>query len=157
MKYFALILLIFCMILSGCGRNGAAEERSLDAEVARIEAALGGPQRFVRADEDFTTNNFGKGVNGPGAVFFEEDGIGEWGVFVVSDAAKSAALKTQLREYLDTQKNAVRSLADLYPGDELQERLSLFENASVGGEGGLVWYFALSEHDRALAEQAMQK
>ncbi len=156
MRKIGLVLLMLCMIFGGCSAQRGAEERSLDSEVARVEQALGS-ERFLRADEDFTKTNFGAHATGPGAVFFEEDGIGEWGMFWVGDAAKSAALKAQLREYLATQKSAVQSLAELYPGDELQERLSLFENASVGSEGGLVWYFALKKQDVALAEQCLRE
>ena len=155
MKRIALVLLIFCMIFTACNAKRDTEERSLQGEVARVEQALGS-ERFLRADEDFAKTNFGDHATGPSAVFFEEDGIGEWGMFVVGDAAKSAALKAELRAYLATQRDAVQSLAELYPGEELQHRLSLYENASVGGDGGLVWYFALEKGDLAIAEQCLQ-
>ncbi len=157
MKKILIFALIVLLTFGGCKRAELPVTRSFAQEVARVEEALGGAERFLVADADFSATNFGAEYITERAVCFSQDGIGEWGLFLLSDTAHANECKAMLRDYLNTEKEAIESLAALYPADELQERLALYKNAAVGSDGTLVWYFALDKDARTLAEQAIRQ
>ena len=79
----------------------------------------------------------------------------EFGVFRLSDRSKASEFKQSLRSYLQAEKEALSTLAELYPVEELAERLALYENATVGSEGMLVYYFVLDKKETDKALQAL--
>jgi hypothetical protein len=157
MKKICLILLILPLLLTACRGEPAAPQAPLEQTAGQIREALGNAH-FVAADEDFIQTNFSNsGSLCGGLVFFgDEDTAGEWGVFLADSAAHAAACEAQLREYLQTEREAIASLASLYPAQELQERLALYENATVGSSGTTVYYFALNKELRTRALRALE-
>ncbi len=151
------IFLLMCLLLlTGCNRAPAPSDEEFEASCAAVAEALGGQERFALADEDFVQTAFSP-KNAPlhARVCFEKEGCGEWGLFFVSDTAEAKALESALRAYLAQEKEAVESLAELYPARELEQRLALYTDAEVGCHQGYVWYFALSPADRTAAMRAL--
>lgn len=153
MKKGCILILAILLALGGCARTEALGE-SLSAAVSRIQNAISSTKDFVSADADFTADHIGSPAYlEEGVVCFGTEGkTREFGVFRLTDRSKAAEFKESLRSYLKNEREALASLADLYPAEELEERLSLYENATVGNEGMLVYYFVLDkkETDRAL-------
>ncbi len=150
-------LLALLLLLGGCTREARSDEAELEASAAKVLESLGGKERFLRADDDFTEMNFSADYIEERAVYLAEDGIGEWGLFSLRDTAQSRACREMLADYLENERAAIESLAALYPADELQERLALYQNAQVGADGALVWYFALPASESNLALRALRK
>lgn len=156
MKKRCIILLSLLLLLPSCNR-AAALEQTLSQAVKRIQNAIADDKDFILADADFTADNIGSPAYlEEGAVCFGAEGkTREFGVFRLSDRTKAAEFKESLRTYLQNERKALASLADLYPAEELEERLALYENATVGSEGMLVYYFVLDEKETAKALEAL--
>ena len=136
-RFLCLCLLLF--LLFGC----AKEEKSLDFETAAsriLEASENGA--FVRADEDFVKTNFGAPDYLTEAVVYyaERDDGTEFGFFRVSDAMHVSDMEQTVSEYLATEREAVESLAALYPAEELNARLARFQHAKTGARDTVVYY-----------------
>ena len=155
MRRALLFLCTLLLLLTGCQKREATAPISLEEEATRVVQRLG-PERFTMTDADFTTINFDAEYIEQSAIYLARNGIGEWGVFLLDDPAHAKQCKALIRSYLDNERASIESLAALYPAKELQERLSLYKDATVDSEGALVWYFALSAQDRALAEQILK-
>ncbi len=154
MKKRCVLLLALVLLFAACTRAEALEG-SLSAAISRIQNAISGAKDFVTADEDFTADHIGSpDYLEEGVVCFGTEGkTREFGVFRLTDRTKAAEFKESLRTYLKNEREALSSIAELYPAEEIEERLALYENATVGSEGMLVYYFVLDkkETDRALA------
>ncbi len=153
MKKGCILLLAFVLLFSSCARAEALGQ-SLSAAVSRIQNAISSVGDFVAAEEDFTADHIGSpDYLEEGVVCFGTEGKPrEFGVFRLSDRSKAGEFKESLRTYLENEREALSSLAELYPAEEIEERLALYENATVGSEGMLVYYFVLDkkETDKAL-------
>ena len=134
-------LFVLLLLFSGCSREKMDLTPEKAAEVVLTE--YGENTRFVRAEEDFLTTNFGSNdYVREAAVYFDEDGNGgEFGFFRLSDEQYSAEMITAVREYINSERQSVESLAALYPAEELSNRLQRLDNATVGHKGDLVYYF----------------
>lgn len=111
--------------------------------------ALGGEDGFLLADEDFISSNLGEQeFLSEARICLGNDGkTREIGLFLLTDRRRAQELMAALRVYLQSEYEALSSLAALYPAEELEERLSLYQNATVGSEGMLVYYFVLDPED----------
>ena len=153
MKRAMFLLLALVALLVSCQKE-TPHVTSLEGEAERVMASIGGKERFLVADEDFVTSNFATTVTPLSAtVCFLREGAGEFGLFLLPDGKSAAAQLLVVEAYLQTEGEALRSLAALYPTGELEARLSLYEKALVGKKGALVYYFALptAEAERAIA------
>ncbi len=147
---FALLLLF-----GGCKRVASDGNTSVLSGVERVESVLGGKERFSMADEAFVGTNFDLDTLGDYVVLFESDGgYGEVGLFTVKEG-DTASFERAVRDYLSREEEAIRSLAALYPAEELQARLACYEEALVGREGTLVYYFALPREQAQRAKTAL--
>lgn len=153
MKKRCLLLLAFLLLFSACARAEALEG-TLSALISRIQNAISDTADFVMAEQDFTADHIGSPAYlEESAVCFGAEGkTREFGIFRLTDRTKAAEFKDALRTYLKNERDALSSLAELYPAEEIEERLALYENATVGSEGMLVYYFVLDkkETDKAL-------
>ena len=131
--------------------------QSLSSTVTRIQSAISSVSDFVMADEEFTADHIGSpSYLQESAVCFGAEGkTREFGIFRLSDRSKASEFKQSLRSYLQAEKEALSALAELYPAEELEERLALYENATVGSEGMLVYYFVLDKKETDKALQAL--
>lgn len=156
MKKGCVFFLSFLLLCSSCARATSAEQ-TLSATVKRIQNAIADDKDFILADEDFTADNIGSPAYlAEGKVYFGIEGKArEFGIFRLSDRSKINEFKESLRTYLKNERDALSSLAELYPAEELEERLSLYENASIGNEGMLVYYFVLDQKETAKALEAL--
>lgn len=156
MKKGCILLIAFLLLFSACSRAEALSG-TLDAAILRVQNAISSTAEFVMADEDFTADHIGTPeFLEEGAVCFGAEGkTREFGVFRLTDRTKAAEFKRRLRAYLEKEKEAISSLAELYPADELAERLALYENATVGSEGMLVYYFVLDQKETERALEAL--
>ena len=156
MKKCCALILAALLIFTACSRAEALDG-TLSAIVSRVQNAISKAADFVTADEDFTADHIGSPSSlEEGVVCFGADGkTREFGVFQLTDRSKAAEFKESLRSYLKSEKEALSSLAELYPAEEIEVRLSLYENATVGSEGMLVYYFVLDEKETAKALQAL--
>lgn len=157
MKRFLLCILPLLLLLGGCHRAPQAAVDTLEERVERIEGALG-KERFLQADEDFIETNLQEAhCMENGAIYLADQGdFGEWGVFQLKDASDAARFKQSLRSYLDEEYEAIRSLAELYPAEELEQRLAIYRDAVIGGKGAFVYYFALGKRQNADAIAALE-
>ena len=156
MKKGCIVILVLLLLLPSCQR-AAAMEQTLSSAMARIKSAIATERDFVLADEDFTADNIGSpSYLKESAVCFGTEGKPrEFGVFRLSDRTKAAEFKERLRAYLKNEHEALSTLADLYPTEEIKERLDLYENATVGNEGMLVYYFVLDKKETKKALEAL--
>ncbi len=156
MKKGCIILLALLLLLPSCNRASAMEQ-TLSVAVKRIQNAIADDQDFITADADFTADNIGapEYLEESAVCFGAEGKTREFGVFRLSDRTKAAEFKESLRTYLQNEREALSSLADLYPAEELEQRLSLYENATVGNEGMLVYYFVLDKKETEKALEAL--
>lgn len=157
MRRVAVFLLALLLLLPSCHSASAVEIGEIEHALLRVQNALGGKDRFIVADSDFAETNLGnpeylkEGV----ICFGDDDETREIGIFRLEDRRKAAEFKQTLRDYLQSEAQALSSLAALYPAEELEARLKLYENASVGSEGMLVWYFVLDDTDKEKALGAL--
>ena len=154
MKRMIFFLLGISLLLVGCSGKVTDGKSEVTSNVAQIQEVLGGKERFEAADEDFIATSFEERAYEERAVYFERDGFGEFGVFVLPSTAEAAAFEKTVQSYLAREAEAIRSLAALYPADELEERLYCFENAGVVRRGSAVYYFALSREEQTRAMRA---
>ena len=157
MRRVTLFLLTLFLLFPSCQRASAVNNGSLADALLRVQNVLGGAQNFVTTDEDFTQTNFGTPAYlDEGVVCFGEgEKTQEIGIFLLRDRSKAKEFKGLLQQYLQREAEALSSLAALYPAEELEKRLSLYENATVGSEGMLVWYFVLEGADTQKALDAL--
>ena len=156
MKKCCVLILATLLLFSACSRAEALEG-TLSSIVSRVQNAISKAADFVTAEEDFAADHIGSPAYlEEGVVCFGADGKArEFGVFRLADRTKAAEFKESLRSYLKNEKEALSSLAELYPAEEIEARLALYENATVGSEGMLVYYFVLDEKETAKALQAL--
>ena len=107
------------------------------------------------ADEDFIHTNFRSNGLVEGMVLFENDGLGEWGVFQLKERGMVSAWHEMIERYLHTEREAVAALARLYPAEELEMRLSLYDNAVIDSQGNTVFYLILTEAQKHQALAAL--
>ncbi len=156
MKKLLVLLLSVILLLPSCQRADAATD-SLTNAVKRIQSALVKGEDFTTADEDFIADNLGSPAYlEEGTVCFDTGtNAREFGVFRLKDRTKANEFKEAVRTYLQNESEALASLAELYPAEELEARLALYQNATVGNEGMLVFYFVLDKKETAKAMEAL--
>ncbi len=156
MKKGCILMLALLLLFCACSRAEALEG-TLGAAISRVQNAISSTADFVMADEDFTADHIGAPdfLEESAVCFGTEGKTREFGVFRLTDRSKAAEFKKSLRAYLNNEKEALSSLAALYPADELAERLALYENATVGSEGMLVYYFVLDKKETQKALEAL--
>ena len=156
MKKCCLWVIAALLLFSACSRAQGLED-TLSSLVSRVQNAISKATDFVTAEEDFTADHIGTpDYLDEGVICFGADGkTREFGVFRLTDRTKAAEFKESLRAYLRNEQEALSSLAELYPAEEIEERLALYENATVGSEGMLVYYFVLDEKETDKALQAL--
>lgn len=135
-----LILPFVCVLLCSC--TGQNREFDIQAAAQRTMESYE-PNAFVRADSDFVSTNFGTPEYlEEAAVYYTRNGDGtEFGFFRLSNMKYTADMEEKIRDYLKSEREAVASLAALYPAEELSTRLSRFDGATVGTAGNTVYYF----------------
>ena len=146
-KLILFIVLSACLLLSACAAKDLPVTENLEE---RIKQAVDIP--FVRADEDFGQTNFDglSGVKSWRVYLSEENNGTEYGFFVMESNDDVARMQELIRAYIDSEYEQVRSLAALYPAEELEARLSRYEKATVGAKGKLVYYIVA---DRPISER----
>ena len=156
MKKCCILLLVCLLLFCSCTRAEAAKQ-TLSALVMRIQNAISVVSDFITADEDFTADHIGSPAYLEESVvcFGAEGKTREFGVFRLTDRTKAAEFKESLRTYLKNERDALSSLSELYPAEEIEERLALYENATVGSEGMLVYYFVLDKKETQRALEAL--
>lgn len=144
-------------LFSSCNTASASGEVSIRHVMTRIQNALGGEETFVAADDDFTETNLDATVTVRERLvsFGSGQEVKEIGLFLLDDRRDAAALKENIQVYLKNEQEAISSLAELYPAEELEARLSLYRNATVGAEGMLVYYLVLNDSDTQKALVAL--
>lgn len=140
MRMLCLLLAILCLLPS-C----APKEPTPDTVAERMEAY--GTAALRRADEDFVRTNFGAADRWETAdVYLSAAGDGtEIGIFWLTDVAHTEEMKATVREYMESERRSVESLAALYPGEELDRRLARFEHAVIESQGRMVYYILADE------------
>ncbi len=151
MKQMLFLVLIISLLLVGCRGKVADGKSEIASDVTEIQEVLGGKERFDAADEDFVATSFEDRAFEERGVYFMRDGFGEFGAFLLPSAAEAAAFEGTVRAYLAREAEAIRSLAALYPAEELEARLACFDEASVVRRGAAVYYFALPREDTSRA------
>ena len=141
-----LCFLTLTLLLLGCSKNAAAPT-TLDATADEALSVLSAGRTFTRADEDFIKTNFPDAIIEAAAVYYADDGT-EFGIFSV-DVSQKETVTAAIRTYLDSEEQSVRSLADLYPADDLNARLSRFDNAQLGSLGDTLVYYLLTDAESA--------
>ncbi|MBE6701807.1 MAG: hypothetical protein E7585_00125 [Ruminococcaceae bacterium] len=145
MKKILLLLTVLLLFLPSCKK-----ETTLTPETAAERVLAEWAIPFVRADEDFVRTNFADldGVKDAAVYLSEENDGTEFGFFALSDKSRLNEAQANIREYIASERQQVLSLAALYPGEELNARLSRYDSATVGTTGDLVYYF-IAERDVA--------
>ncbi|MBE6594513.1 MAG: hypothetical protein E7644_01805 [Ruminococcaceae bacterium] len=154
MKRALVLLLLLLLSLVGCQQARAADITPREL-AARLTRALQ-EEPFTAADADYIESNFPT-LDADGAVYFgNDDDICEFGVFLLKNTAADEAQRI-LRAYIQTEREALESMAALYPSEELQERLACYRNAHVSANGGYAYYFIMEEDEMAEARAVIQK
>lgn len=157
MKKTVCFLLLLVFIFSGCQKT-QTKGPEVDDAVRRIHDSLPTQTEFLAADADFVPDTFGNMDHLLDATvcFGKDDVTRQFGVFRLKDAGKAENLKHLIQKYLAYEKEALTTLAKLYPAEELKTRLSLYENAVIGSKGDLVYYFVLGDEANARAREAIE-
>ena len=66
------------------------------------------------------------------------------------DESKDDNLLDQIKNYIKAESEQVKTLAALYPAEELEARLARYEKATIGSKGKLVYYIVA---DRPISEK----
>ena len=155
MKLFCILVLTLTLCLGSCDRQSATPIDFVTTK-QQLSAAFEEREGFSRADEDFVATNFGApDYLLDSAVYLANNG--EIGVFSLSDAKHAADMQEKIKAYLSTEREAVISLAELYPAEELSARLARFDGARVGAVGATVYYYMLDANVSAVAKKLFQK
>lgn len=151
MRVLLLLMLSLLLTLGACdGREANAPDFVTTKQ--QLSAAFDEREGFLRADEDFVATNFGTPDYLLDSTVYLSD-RGEIGVFSLSDPRHADRMQAVIKEYLATEREAVISLAALYPADELSARLARFDNARVGAVGSTVYYYMLDGEVTGVAER----
>ena len=137
MKRLFLLSAALLLALSACNAKASAPAKKSAQELLAQDTA----DYFV-ADEDFVATNFGcHDYLVSAKVYLSKSGDGrEFGFFELTDREYSVQMQQIIKDYLASEEQSIRSLAALYPADELQARLARFAKATVASEGVLVYY-----------------
>ena len=156
-RIFLCLTAVFCLAGALCACRKTEDTPDLPTALARVQEALGGEETFIAADDDFVATNFGEPAHlSQSRVCFDAGGAArEIGLFLLDDPAEAAGFEKKIRAYLETEAEALASLAALYPAGELENRLALYKNAAVGSRGALVYYFVLDHNDAQKALAAL--
>ena len=155
MKKILPIVCICLLLFSGCQRTEAVI--STPAELAeQLARALQEETPFTAADADYIDSNF-EGLGGDGVIYFgNDDDVCEFGIFPIANTDASTA-GSVIRTYIAAEAEALASMAQLYPSEELRERLACYRNAYIGEGGGYIYYFIMEDEDTARARRVMEK
>lgn len=155
MKRALALLLLLLLPFVGCQQARAANITPQEL-AERLIRALREEEPFTAADADYIESNFPT-LDVDGAVYFgNDDDICEFGVFLLKNTAADEAQRI-LRAYIQTEREALESMAALYPSEELQERLSCYRNAHVSANGGYAYYFIMEEDEMATAQDTVRR
>ena len=153
-KRMICLLLPLCLLLFGCQR-AAADAIEPQSLTERLLARLEDADELTKADEDYLETNLPTLV-GKGVVYFGDDDIYELGVFRLESAAAANEALTSIRAYIAEEKEALSSLASLYPSEELTERLWCYDHAKAERRGTLVYYFIMDAESLSAAESIVK-
>ena len=155
MRILTLFLLTLMLCFGGCDRQSEQPPDFVTTK-QQLSAAFDEREGFSRADEDFVTTNFGDPPYLLDSAVYLSD-TGEIGVFSLSDVKHTAEMQEKIKAYLATEREAVVSLAALYPADELSARLARFDSARVGAVGATVYYYMLDADIGSVARNLFKK
>ena len=138
MKRLAFMILVL-LLASGCARQSGLVDMESAARAAQNEY---GDTALVRAEDDLVHANFGDpDYLEEAAVYYTQNADGtEFGFFKLSEEKFVPQMEAVIQEYLRTEREAIESLAALYPAEELSARLARFDGAIVGRSGNIVYY-----------------
>ena len=133
------LMIVTLLCIAGCARQGDLIDMETATRAVQNEY---GDDSLVRAEDDLVRANFGDlDYVQEAAVYYTENADGtEFGFFKLSDKKFAPQMEAVIKEYLKTEREAVESLAALYPAEELSARLARFDNATVGRLGNIVYY-----------------
>ncbi len=139
MRHVLCMLLLPLLLFCSCAQDGGDTDIPSAVSAVRASYADGA---LVQADADLVTTNFGAlDFVDVAEVWLTENGDGtEFGFFHLTDTRRAGELQARIRDYLANERQAVESLAALYPAEELQARLDRFTHAKVGQAGAVVYY-----------------
>ena len=156
MKRVLLLFLTFSLLFSACGRKAEAKTPPIKDVSEAILGALDAEGALVAADEDYAETNF-----------LCEDEVDECliylgttreiGIFKLNDGGNAAIAEKAIKEYLQNEANSASTLLDLYPDEELEEKLALYKGATIAQKGRYVCYFVLPKNEAEKAKDAFLK
>lgn len=158
-KRLLLLFIPLLLLCSACEKSPPKAEDSAQALYLRVCETFGGTGAFLIADSDFAKTNF-EGCDGidEALICFGEGGENrEFGIFRVSTHRQAIALKERIRAYLSREQEALHSIAALYPAEELEEKLALYRDATIGIDGDTVYYFVMDPKDTTRALAALKQ
>lgn len=147
------LVTVFLLLLLLCSCQKGQPDANVADVAGRVLDVCGDTPSFLAADPDFVTTNFGEAdFVEDAAIYMSEDFDGtEFGIFRLTDTKHEKEMLSLIRAYIQSEREAVESLAALYPAEELSARLARFDNAVVGTSNGVVYYLLM---DAPLLERA---
>ena len=155
MKRLSLLLPI-CLLLFSC--TGSDTSPDPHAAARAVIAACEGEIDFSCADADFIATNLSdlQGAE-KAAVYYGTSNNGtEIGFFLLSDASDIPSAMAAIRRYIGDERRQTSALAELYPGNELTERLARYDHAIVDRCCNLVYYIIADPHVLQQASDALR-
>ena len=133
------LLLPLLLLLCACAQAQTVTLAQLESQALNTYGA----DEYVLADGDFVSTNFPSALHVKQArVYLSKQGDGrEFGIFELTDGRYAAQTVAAIRTYLENEEQAVRSLASLYPADDLNARLHRLQNVRIENKGNLVSYY----------------
>ena len=147
---FFTILLLFC----ACQRDQNTKTPPIQAVREAIIGAVDFKEELVALDEDYVEANFSCENEIDDCTIYLGTAR-EIGIFKLEEDGNAEMTEKTIKEYLKNEVNSISTLLELYPSDELEERLSHYKNATVVQKGRYVCYFALPKSEAEQAEKAM--
>ena len=133
------LLLPLLLILCACAQKPTVT-------LAKVEAtALSsyGANDYFLADEDYATASFPEARHVKNArIYLSKGNDGrEFGIFELTDSRYISETVGAIRTYLENEEQAVRSLAALYPAEELAARLRRLDRVRIECTGNVISYY----------------
>ncbi|MBQ9802399.1 MAG: hypothetical protein IJW51_04955 [Clostridia bacterium] len=154
MKRLLLLVCALALLLCACTREKNGKDTDVLAH--EVRAALSDNTGFTEIDDDFVEISFDflEKTDDATVLIDNTSSTREIGIFHLRDQGDMSAVESGIQSYLHQEIDSLHSLASLYPGAELTEKLQRYEKATVLKSGSYIGYFVLDGNELATAKAA---
>lgn len=148
-----ILIIVFALLPMLCACNHDKKSPDIGTVSEALLSCAEEKEALVLADDDFEESNFDLDEQTDEVRIYIDEGR-EIGIFRLEADGDATSVERRIRDYIASEKEAISSLLELYPSEDLSAKLSRYQNAVVLSKNGYVCYLILEKDELAAAEQA---